>query len=105
MVDPAVEAAQARLDAMRTGRYLGARPKKQSMLVTDKTKLEKSSILDYRSLHSGSVAHKSKHSVVASTKNPQDPMTPLPPPMVSMIRLKTNGHHPPYLLSVDGYLF
>lgn len=83
VVDPAVEAAQARLDAMRTGRYLGARPKKQSMPVTDKTKLDKSSILDYRSVQSDSAVYKRKHSVVVSNKNLQDPVTSLPPPMVS----------------------
>ena len=30
VVDPAVEAAQARLDAMRTGRYLAPKPKQKS---------------------------------------------------------------------------
>lgn len=29
VVDPAVEAAQARLDAMRTGRYVAPKPKRR----------------------------------------------------------------------------
>lgn len=31
VVDPAVEAAQARLDAMRTGRYIAPKPKMKTM--------------------------------------------------------------------------
>lgn len=77
VVDPAVEAAQNRLDAMRTGRYLAKKTAKK--VVPDKTQLEKSSVLDYRSMKSNvSAAHRSKQS---GNKN-VDPVTPLPPPMV-----------------------
>lgn len=85
MVDPETEAAQARLDAMRTGRSLSTKLKKGLPPATDKTKLEQSSILDYRSVKSGSSAAQSKKKQAGAKSTRQsDAVTPLPPPMVSV---------------------
>ena len=88
VVDPAVEAAQARLDAMRTGRFnntsSSTKPKKPTLAVSDKTKLDKSSILDYRSVHSTHTSPRRGRAGGAHHPPKSDTsMTPLPPPMVS----------------------
>lgn len=87
-MDPAVEAAQARLDAMRTGRYQAStskQPKKPALTVSDKTKLDKSSILDYRSVNSNTTSpRKGRGGTIGHYTTKSDTsMTPLPPPMVS----------------------
>lgn len=89
VVDPETEAAQARLDAMRTGRSLSTKPKKGLLPATDKTKLEQSSILDYRSVKSGSsVAQSKRKQTGARSSRQSDGVTPLPPPMVNSINLR-----------------
>lgn len=70
---------------MRTGRSIATKPKKSVPPVSDKTKLEQSSILDYRSVQSGgsAIQNKRKQTGVRSTRQ-SDGVTPLPPPMVSV---------------------
>lgn len=80
VIDPSVEAAQARLNAMRTGRYTASKPQKGPIPISDKTKLDKTSILDYRSVNS--------HAMMSGRLNQGGTrggtsVTPLPPPMVS----------------------
>lgn len=96
MVDPSVEEAQARLDAMRTGRFnnsssSGTKPKKPTFAVSDKAKLEKSSILDYRSVHSTHTSPRRGRGGGAHHPPKSDTsMTPLPPPMVSILYIKSS---------------
>lgn len=87
MVDPETEAAQARLDAMRTGRSISTKPKKSLPAgASDKSKLDQTSILDYRSVRSNETMSQTrrKQTGAASTRQ-TDAVTPLPPPMVKMI--------------------
>jgi len=94
VVDPSVEEAQARLDAMRTGRFnnssssSGTKPKKPTFAVSDKAKLEKSSILDYRSVHSTHTSPRRGRGGGAHHPPKSDTsMTPLPPPMIESMEL------------------
>lgn len=75
VVDPAVEAAQARLDAMRTGRYLATKKTTRKPAHEDRKKLDKSS--DYKS--SKSDISRVKYN---GHEGKPDTVTPLPPPMV-----------------------
>ena len=85
VVDPAVEAAQARLDAMRTGRFTASKPKKAPIPVTDKTQLDRSSILDLRSINSKGTAPRRTRPTITTQGigKSENSVTPLPPPMVS----------------------
>ncbi|KAH3863581.1 uncharacterized protein LOC127866589 [Dreissena polymorpha] len=64
VVDPAVEAAQARLDAMRTGRYVAPKPKRKQT--------KKDELTD---------------SVKESNSNQLPAKTPLPPPMIETMEV------------------
>ncbi|KAF6035447.1 C2orf81 [Bugula neritina] len=84
VIDPSVEAAQARLNAMRTGRYTASKPQKGPIPISDKTKLDKTSILDYRSVNS--------HAMMSGRLNQGGTrggtsVTPLPPPMIESMEL------------------
>lgn len=77
-----MEAAQARLDAMRTGRFAASKSKKVTIPISDKTQLDKCSILDYRSMKSNGGRNAPRPAALAKSENA---VTPLPPPMVSSL--------------------